>query len=415
MPAHVRFNASFILRFYDSRFNNLRHLHVIDLHYRLRMTVAIWAASAFCGLTIAFQLGSIAIAVIRCRIPDSELPPPDDAPPVTIIRPVCGIDNFVETTLRSTFALDYPRYEILFCAASARDPVVGLVRSLIAEHPHVTAELLIGDERISANPKLNNVLKGWRAAANDRIVMADSNVLMPRDYIQRLLATWKPDTGMVSAPPVGSHPSGFWAQMECIFLNTHQARWQYTADTIGLGFAQGKTLFYRRSDIEAAGGLRALAAEAAEDAASTKIMRATGKRVRLVDAPFQQPLGERRRGDVWDRQVRWARLRRDSFPAFYCLEVTSGAVLPLIAVILIAIATGYSVIAATALFLALWYGAEMLLASAAGWHLPLLYPLHAMLRDLMLPVLWCEGWREAGFVWRGNAMSVDEGDQAKPA
>ena len=155
------------------------------------MTFALWAVSAFCGLTIALHLGSIAIAIARCRIPDSERPPPDDAPPVTIIRPVCGIDNFVEATLRSTFALDYPRYEILFCAASARDPVVGLVRSLIAEHPHVTASLLIGDERIGANPKLNNVLKGWRAAANDRIVMADSNVLMPRDYIQRLLATWR--------------------------------------------------------------------------------------------------------------------------------------------------------------------------------------------------------------------------------
>jgi ceramide glucosyltransferase len=379
------------------------------------MTFALWAASVFCGLAIAVHLASIAIATIRCRLPTRELAPPDDAPPITIIRPVCGIDNFVETTLRSTFTLDYPRYEILFCAASARDPVVGLVNRLIAEHPHIPAQLLIGNERISANPKLNNVLKGWCAAANDRIVMADSNVLMPRDYLQRLLATWRPDTGMVSAPPIGSHPQGFWAQMECTFLNTYQARWQYTADTIGLGFAQGKTLFYRRSDIEAAGGLRMLAAEAAEDAASTKIMRASGRRVRLVDAPFQQPLGERVRADVWDRQVRWARLRRDSFPLFYCLELSQGVVLPLAAAIFIAIATGQSVVVATALFLAIWYGAEMTLAAVAGWHLPLLYPLHAMLRDFMLPVLWVEGWREGGFVWRGNAMSVDEGDQAKPA
>jgi len=388
---------------------------VIDSRYGLGMTVAIWAAAAFCGLAVAVQLGSIVIAIARCRIPDRQLPPPIDAPPITIIRPVCGIDNFVEATLRSTFALDYPRYEILFCVASARDPVAGLVQGLIAEHPHVPARLLIGDARISANPKLNNVLKGWRAAANDRIVMADSNVLMPRDYLQRLLASWQEDTGMVSAPPIGSHPTGFWAQMECVFLNTYQARWQYTADTVGLGFAQGKTLFYRRADIEAAGGLRALAAEAAEDAASTKIMRASGRRVRLVDAPFQQPLGERRRGDVWDRQVRWARLRRDSFRSFYCLEAGSGAVLPLIAVVFIAVATGYSVIAACALFLGIWYGAEMLLAALAGWHLPPLYPLHAMLRDVLLPVLWFEGWREAGFVWRGNAMSVDEEDQAKPA
>jgi ceramide glucosyltransferase len=373
------------------------------------MTFALWTACAFCGLAFAAHFGSIAIAIMRCRLPARELAPPKDPPPVTIIRPVCGIDNFIETTLRSTFVLDYSNYEILFCAASPRDPVVALVNSLITEHPNVPAKLLAGDERISANPKLNNVLKGWRAAANDRIVMADSNVLMPRDYIQRLLATWRPDTGLVSAPPIGSHPRGFWAQIECAFLNTYQARWQYAADTIGLGFAQGKTLFYRRSDIEAAGGLRALASEAAEDAASTKIVRASGRRVRLVDAPFSQPLGERQRGDVWDRQVRWARLRRDSFRSFYWLEAGAGAALPLIAAVVIALISGQSVIAAAATFLTLWYGAEMLLAAIAGWHLPMLYPLHAMLRDAMLPILWIAGWRAGRFVWRGNAMNVNEG------
>jgi ceramide glucosyltransferase len=373
------------------------------------MTFALWAASAFCGIAIAVHLGSIAIAILRCRAPTPELAPPQDAPPITIIRPVCGIDNFVEATLRSTFALNYPNYEILFCAASARDPVIALVKSLIAEHPHIPAKLLVGDERISANPKLNNVLKGWRAAANDRIVMADSNVLLPRDYLQRLLATWRPDTGLVSAPPIGSHPHGFWAHIECAFLNTYQARWQYTADTIGLGFAQGKTLFYRRDDIEAVGGLRVLASEAAEDAASTKIMRASGRRVRLVDAPFQQPLGQRPRADVWNRQVRWARLRRDSFRAFYLLEATAGAALPLLTVVAIAAIGGYSVIAATAAFLALWYGAEMLLAAIAGWSLPMLYPLHAMLRDALLPILWIEGWRTGRFVWRGNTMNVNDG------
>ena len=105
-------------------------------------------------------------------------------------------------------------------------------------------------------------------------------------------------------------------------------------------------------------------------------------------------------------------LRRDSFRSFYCLEATSGAVLPLMAILFVAIATGHSAIAAAALFLTIWYGAEMLLCAAAGWHLPLLYPVHAMLRDILLPVLWVEGWREAAFVWRGNAMSLDEGSAA---
>jgi ceramide glucosyltransferase len=227
------------------------------------------------------------------------------------------------------------------------------------------------------------------------------------------LASWRPDTGLVSAPPLGSRPDGFGAALECAFLNAYQLRWQYVADTIGMGFAQGKTLLYRRADIEAAGGLRALAVEAAEDAASTKLVRALGRRVRLCNAPSEQPLGRRRCADVWDRQVRWARLRRDSFPALYCLEIGAGVLLPLAALVVAALAAGLPVALSLAAFLAMWYGAEMLLAAACGWHLPLAYPLHAALRDLLLPVLWVSGWRGRGFVWRGNAMSVDEAPTGK--
>ena len=145
------------------------------------------------------------------------------------------------------------------------------------------------------------------------IVMADSNVLMPRDYIERLRAAWRPDTGVVSSPPAGCRPQGFWAELECAFLNTHQLRWQYTASAIGFGFAQGKSMLYRRSQIERAGGIRLLATEPAEDAATTKLVRDLGLRVRLVDAPFEQPLGYRSAGEVWARQLRWAQLRQASF------------------------------------------------------------------------------------------------------
>jgi ceramide glucosyltransferase len=374
------------------------------------MTLAVWAAAAYCGLATLLHIATNAIAIVRCRLPARHRPPPGDAPAVTLVRPVCGIDDYVEATLRSTFLLDYPRYEIIFCAASAKDPVVALVNALIAEHLHVPARLLIGDERISANPKLNNCYKGWLAARHEWIVLADSNVLMPRDYIQRLLATWRADTGVVSAPPIGSHPTGFWAGLECAFLNTYQARWQYVADSIGIGFAQGKTLLYRRSDIEGAGGLRVLGSEAAEDAATTKLMRAKGLRARLVDAPFRQPLGRRQRADVWNRQVRWAQLRRASFGAFYMLELGAGPILPLLFAALAALALDVSVATVLAVLGLVWYGSEMALAAAAGWPLPLLYPVHAITRDLLLPVLWIKGFSDRGFVWRGNEMHVDDVD-----
>ena len=123
-------------------------------------------------------------------------------------------------------------------------------RALLTRNPRIPARLLIGDDRVSANPKLNNVVKGWRAARHKWIIIADSNVLMPKDYIFRLLARWREDTGIVCSPPIGSDPKNFAAELECAFLNTFEARWQYAGERAGFGFAQGKTMFWRRDVME---------------------------------------------------------------------------------------------------------------------------------------------------------------------
>jgi len=372
------------------------------------MTAPILAAATFCFTATFIHVASIVIAAVRLRRRTPAEPLSQQKfPPVSLVRPLCGIDNYAADTLRSTFALDYPRCEILFCVASAKDPVVPLIEALMAEHAGAGARLLIGDERVSLNPKLNNVLKGWRAAEHDWIVLADSNVLMPRDYIQLLFANWRADTGLVASPPVGCRPRGVWAELECAFLNTYQARWQYVADALGFGFAQGKTMLWRRADLERAGGIEALAKEVAEDAASTKIVRDAGLKVRLVDRPFAQPLGYRSAAEVWRRQLRWARLRRASFLAYFLPEAVSGGVLPMVTLAAVAVALDLPPTLSVAGLGAVWYGSEMLLAAAAGWHLSPRYPLCCLARDLLLPVLFVNAMRGDDFVWRGNEMQVE--------
>src|SRR5450631_2926866 len=371
------------------------------------MMIPILAAEAFCIVTTAIHVASTLVAIIRCRSPAVRQCPPAHAPAVSLVRPVCGIENCVEETLASGFALDYPNYEILFCVATAQDPVVPIVRRLMAAHPGVPARLMVGNEKISDNPKLNNVYKGWRAAAHDWVVLADSNVFMPPDYIQRLIAAWRPDTGLVCSPPVGCRPSGFWAELECAFLNTYQARFQYTADTLGIGFAQGKSMLWRRDLLERAGGIRALASELAEDAAATKVVRRAGLRVRLVDAPFEQPLGHRSAAEMWHRQVRWARLRRTSFKVYFMPEILAGAAWPLIAAAFAAAQSDLP-LASVPVLAVVWYGSEAALAWAAGWHLSVRSPLAFALRDLLLPAIWFNGWLGSTFVWRGNEMRVVE-------
>src|SRR5580704_15772 len=125
------------------------------------MTAPIIAAAIFCIATTTFHVATIGIAIRRFRRSPRRGALSEPHPPVTLVRPVCGLDNFAADTLRSTFALAYQPYEILFCVATASDPVVPLVEALMAEYPGAKARLLIGDDRLSSNPKLNNVFKGW--------------------------------------------------------------------------------------------------------------------------------------------------------------------------------------------------------------------------------------------------------------
>ncbi len=361
------------------------------------------------GVAALVHFGGIAVLVARSR--GATKSAPHGRPPVTILRPACGIENYVEETLTSAFSLDYSDYEIVFCVAEQRDPVIPLIRRLMDQHPQTSTRLLVGDDRISVNPKLNNLVKGWHAAAHDWIVMTDSNVLMPPDYLDRVLERWQPDTGLVCSPPVGTRPEGLGADLECAFLNTYQARWQLIADALGTAYAQGKTMFWRRDYLEDGGSIEALAAEPAEDAASTKLIRAAGRKVRLVINPFPQPLGRRAVGDVWRRQMRWARLRRSSFPLVYTPEAVAGGFFPLVgAAVLVAMGAlplGWFVGLAVA-----WYGAEALLARRYDWPVSLRILGLMIVRDLLLFPLWIVGWTGNKFVWRGNAMDIK--DEATP-
>lgn len=370
------------------------------------MSFTLLAGLLCAGLT-ALNLVSLGMAAWRIRrvghVPGRLRRPP----PVTIIRPICGLDAFTEETLASGFRLEVPVYELVFCFAHADDPAAPLVRRLMAAHPHVPAHLLIGDDRISDNPKLNNCLKGWEAVAHEWVILADSNLLMPTDYVQQLMAGWRETTGLVCSTPIGSLPDGFWAEVECAFLNTLQARWQYVGESLGLGFAQGKSMLWRRSFLNAKGGLRALASDIAEDAAATKLVRAANLRVHLVTAPFRQPLGLRSLEEVWARQLRWARLRRVTFPAFFAPEIMSGAIVALAAGAVAAAGAGWSVPATLAALLAVWYAPEAALAASKGWHVSWRQPLACLVRDFLIPALWVSALTKGEVVWRGNPMLIE--------
>jgi ceramide glucosyltransferase len=365
------------------------------------MTPAFLILAAIAILSIG-HFGSIGLAFVRAR---RGVAPLQDRPPISIVRTACGIENYGEATLASGFAIAYPRYELIFCVADEADPVVPVIRRLIAAHGDIDAKLLIGDDRISVNPKLNNLVKGVKAARYDWIVMSDSNVLIPPDYLDRLMAESTSDTGLVCGPPVGVCPEGLGAELECAFLNTYAQRWQLVSDALGGAFAQGKTMLWRREDLDRVGGVQALAAEPAEDAAATKLLANQGLGIRLVPRSFPQPLGHRSMTDALRRQLRWARLRRVSFPLSYATEITSCAIFPIAAAVVLG-AIDVVPLWTVLVFVAAWYGGELALARLLDWPVSARIAAMTLVRDIALPFLWAAGWTGNTLLWRGHAFNA---------
>ncbi|MBN9081248.1 MAG: hypothetical protein BGP04_23480 [Rhizobiales bacterium 62-17] len=372
------------------------------------MSILAQSAAALAASLLTIQVASAAIAMVRCRkgAPvGTTSKSKNNLKGITIVRPLCGLEPYSQETIEASFQIDWPDYELIFCVADAQDPIVPLAQTAIDRHPHVPARLLFGMERLGPNPKLNNMAKGFRNARFDIIVFVDSNLLVAPDYLHRLTGAWRADAGMVTAPAFGDRPEGFWSLLECAMLNSYQARIQYAVDTLGSGFAQGKSLMFRRADLER-GGLESLASEPAEDAAATKMMRGKARGIAVAGPPYPQLLGRRSLAQVWGRHLRWARLRRASFPVLFAPEIFSGVLPPLAAALVAAHGAGINLLAATVVFLAVWYIPEWLLTRIAGWPRSAALLPAMLLRDILLPALYFCAFFGRSVTWNGNKVDL---------
>ena len=164
------------------------------------------------------------------------------------------------------------------------------------------------------------------------------------------------------------------------------------------------------------GGITALGREIAEDATATKIVREKGLHVHLVDNPFEQPLGLRKMPQIWARQLRWARLRRVTFPLYFVPEIFSGAFFPMLVMFYsLLVLAPHFVLPVCLMQIVCWFGLEILLEWRAGWPVSLMGIAAKLLRDILLPILFVEAWMGDEFEWRGNPMSVAANPKEKSA
>ena len=322
-----------------------------------------------------------------------------EEPSFTLLRPFCGADYGSNYNVFSANLLTYNNINFLYCVESDSDPCVGIIKACVNVSDTGKTKILVGIDENLSNPKLSNLSKGVKFLESEYIAMADSNIELYPDYIQQALNTFSQSDkiAVVSAPPYAIEAKTFWASIEAVTLNTMQLRWQYVANFFGYGFAQGKNLIMKTEFLHLFGGMKGLDREPAEDAAITKEARKLNMRVALMP-PTKLLLGPRSFKDYWDRQVRWARLRRKTFLPQYIPEILTG-ILPLLVYFI------YAKVAFAAMLglIFLFYLPEMFLAVFLKADVYTFYFLQCLFRDFMYAAIWIMGWGNT-IKWRGKKI-----------
>src|SRR6266581_2275373 len=150
----------------------------------------------FCG--IAYSLLTLwCAATYRTR--SRKEPNNAFAPPVSILKPLCGLDPHAYESLRSHCLQDYPQFEIIFGTSDPNDPIVPAVRRLMMEFPEVPMKLVACPQRLGTNLKISNVIQMLPEARHDFLLINDSDINVPRDYLCRVVAPLEePSIGLVT-------------------------------------------------------------------------------------------------------------------------------------------------------------------------------------------------------------------------
>lgn len=328
------------------------------------------------------------------------------APPVSVLRPLHGMDEGLEENLRSYFAQDYPEFELLFAVHHSDDPAVPVFEKVRAEFPAgPAARLIITGEPPGPNAKAFSLQRLTDEAHYDLLVMSDSDVRARRDMVRVLAAEFQdPSVGVITCPYRAVAGRSVWSRLEATGMNTEFVGGVLVARMLeGMKFALGPTIAARREVIERAGGFRQLGEFLAEDFVLGRRAAERGYRVVLSSHVIEHRIGSQDLGVNLRHRLRWARSTRRSRPAGYWGQVFINP-LPL-ALLLVALQPhAWPVLLLTAAFrsAAAWATASWVLAGslqASDW---LLLPM----QDLLSLCIWVAGFFGNSIQWRGRRCSV---------
>ncbi len=274
-------------------------------------------------------------------------------PPVSVLKPVRGLDPNTYQAFLSQAAQNYPVFELLFGVKDLTDPAVPEIRRLQAAFPNALIKLIH-----STTPALNGkvgVLIDLAAHARHPVwIVNDSDIQVTPDYLSRVVAPLSdPAIGLVTCPYRASAHSVA-TTFEALGIATDFMPSALVAQLLGVReFGFGSTLAFRASELRVAGGFEVIADYIADDYQLARRITKGGKRALLSSYPVETSLGEANWGGVWAHQLRWARtIRASKGPGYLGLPIThaglwavialaSGAFIPAVLLIFFRIASAF--------------------------------------------------------------------------
>ncbi|RQW77302.1 MAG: glycosyltransferase, partial [Geobacter sp.] len=265
----------------------------------------------------------------------------DFVPPVTILKPVKGMDADSFENFASFCRQNYPRYQIVFAAASSTDPVLPVIERLRADFPDRDIDLVVDGRIHGPNYKVCNLINAYPVAKHDIIIVCDSDIRVGKNYLREVCAPFAdPGVGLVTSLYRTSSVHGAATAIEAMGFTSEMVPNVMVALKLeGLSFALGASMAVRRCALEGIGGFASLTDYLADDYHLGNKIHRIGYRVELSDYFVESVMHRESLAAVLSRQLRWARTMRASRPVGY---FTSGINQPFLAVCLALAVSGCS-------------------------------------------------------------------------
>lgn len=284
------------------------------------MTLIADATALFAAAGLA-QAG-VALSALK-RFNRRQRPLVPQRPPVTVLKPLKGDEPLLEAALASFCTQSYPAYQLVFGVQDPGDPAIAVVERLQRLFPERDIALVVDETQHGGNRKIANLINMWPAAKHDVIVLADSDVHVTPQFLERIVgALDEPGVGAVTTlyagVPSGRSPVAAFgaAQINHFFLGG-----VLIGRMLGRQDCLGAALALNRSTLLRIGGLPALLPHLADDAALGHLVRRLGLQVALASSLVVTTVSEESLGELFRHELRWARTIRALEPLTYATTV----------------------------------------------------------------------------------------------